>query len=281
MALRDLAYSISPTWLQGEIGEKYIYSQALIVDATADRVEQGTRAKMPGKCDPTALPCIARDRGVVKGIGDTDATYAERCRTAVTDWHFSGIAGGTMRVLLDFITIDVRPACSVVWASNGGTNLTQWYTLAEAEPRGTAPNSFSNLSATPYFFDWTWDAIENRRRFWIILHINAAGTPWIADGRTYADGSTYGDGHLYGVSGITAAQVETLRQLAGQWKAAHACCQIVVALDATSFDPFSTASLPGANATLPNGTWLNFGHDVAGAYVPARLSTARYLGAST
>jgi hypothetical protein len=273
-----MAAALSPTWLQGANGERYLYTPASVADAQCDRVEQGSRAKMPEKCDASCLAYIGRDRSVVRGVGETDASYAARCKTSIYDWHFAGLASGMIRTVLGYIS-PALPMARMVWASKGGTNLTQWVTAHDGAPLQTAPDSWSNLSSTPFFGDWTWDAIENRRRFWLILYVNATGTPWVTNGRAYGDGSKYGDGHLYGVGTITNAQAETLKTIVGQWKAAHSRCEcLVVSLSTALFDPFYETDLPGANSTLPDGTWAKYGVNVAGNYQPARSASARYFG---
>ena len=278
MGLRDLAYQISPTWLQGANGEKYVYAQAVMGDVTADRVEQGSRAKMPQKCDPTALDYIGRDRDVVRGLSETDASYALRCKSSIYDHHFMGMAGGVMQAILGYIS-PAAPLVRIVWAAFAPPLVpTQWTWINDSAPHGAIPDSWDNESP-PYFAPWYWDTSNNRRRFWVILYVNATGTPWITDGRKYGDGSLYGDGHLYGVAGVTAAQVSTIRALVKDWKAAHSYCAcIVVPLDSTLFDPFYAGDLPGDNSKLPDGTWADYGVDVGGVYQPARFANARYLG---
>ena len=266
--------AISPTWLQGPLGERYLYAVIATADATADRIEQGVRSCMPQKCDPTFLPSVGRDRSTIRGISESDETYAARCQSAIYDWHFAGLAAGLMRTVLGYISD--APHIRVVWSAKWSTSQpTQWSWLAAGASRGVAPETFSTLAATPFVAEWKWDAIDNRRRVWIVIDSGA----WITSGRKYGDGSKYGDGHLYGVAGITANQVTTLRSLVAEWKGSHAyCAGIVVSLDSTLFDPFAITS-PGANATLPDGAWANYGHDDgSGNYIAARFDAARYIG---
>jgi hypothetical protein len=278
MSLRDQIKAISPTWLQGDVGERYLYSAAIVLDAAVDRLEQGACGCAPQKCDPSYLPYIGRDRSTVRGLSATDANFAIRCKTAIYDWHFAGLAAGLMRTILGYLS-PAAPAIRVVWSAKwSGSQPTQWYSIADGAEQGATPVSWSTQSPTGYVGEWQWDAIDNRRRCWVILYVNSEGAPWITRGRKYGDGSKYGDGHLYGVGGITANQIATLRTLCRAWKSAHAYIPwIVVSFDDASFDPFAVTS-PGANATLPDGEWANWGKDDgAGNYIAARFATARYI----
>ena len=281
MPLRDLAYSISPTWLQGPVGERYIYSQAVLVDATAARVEEGSRSKMPGKCDPSCLQYIGRDRSVVRGPAESDASYAGRNNTAIYDWHFAGIAGGSLQAVLGYLSPAAPMARVVFSTTHTAQNITQWYTLADGAERGAAPDPFTWFygSAPAYFSAWQWDQIDNRRRFFLILYINATGTPWATKCGKYGDGSKYGDGQGYGVVGLSPAQGRTLLSIIKDWKAGHGRCEcVVISFDSTLFDPFYEGDLPGANSKLPDGNWGKYGKDVSGHYTRARAANARYLG---
>ena len=279
MSLRDLIRSISPTWLQDGIAEKYLYSAALVLDGTVDRVQQGVQGAMPEKCDPSFLPYIGRDRSTVRGISESDASFASRCKTAIYDWHFAGISGGVIQAVLGYLT-PAAPMIRIVWSATGGwLNPTQWAWTPDGAPREQTPESISNLGASPYWCTWIWDGIANRRRFWLILYVNSTGAPWINSGTHYGDGRTYGNGHLYGVGGITAAQIETMRGLVKTWKAAHSRCEwIVVSFDPAMFDPLYTGDLPGANGSLPDGNWGSDGKDDGlGNYIYARDVNARYI----
>ena len=278
MALRDLAATISPSWLQGANGARYMYLAPVLMDAQVDRVEQGVRLKMPQKCDPTALPYIGRDRTIVRGVSESDESFALRCKTAPYDWHFAGVAGsGIMQALRGYLS-PAAPMIRVVWAANNTNRPTQWAWLPDGSARGDTPTSISTMGTSPYWCTWYWDAIDNRRRCWVIIYVNATGAPWVTTGTIYGTARTYGDGHLYGLGGITAAQVQTIRALCKTWKAAHARVEnIIVCFSSTSLDPLYSGSLPGANATLPNGLWANYGKASGSLYTQARFSTSRYI----
>ena len=285
MALRDLAYAISPPWLQGDIGSRYIHSMTVLTDVQCERVRQGTLAKMPQRCDPSFLPYIGRDRTVVRGFAESDTHFALRCKTAPYDWHFAGLPGGLLGQVLGYLS-PAAPMARAVWSAHALSPFTgqptQWEWIPDGAATGTSVSSWATLGSSPYFGEWFWDRLDNRRRMWLVLYANATGAPWVGDCGVYGDGSSYGDGESYGTTIVTAAQIEDIRRIIKAWKGSHARCEwIVIALDALLFDPFHTGDLPGDNSTLPDGNWAGYGKDVAGDYVHARFEGARYMPGSS
>ena len=281
MGLRDLAAAIAPTWLQGEVGEKYLYAQSVVVDATADRVLAGVHSYMPEKCDPSCLPYIGRDRSVIRGINETDASYAHRCKTAIYDWHFAGLGEGIMSSLLGYLSPSA-PLVRVVWAAHG-TYLqpTQWEWVDDGDGPAGEVQSFSTMHPGGYAAEWHWDTIDNRRRFWVILYVNTVGDPWVAETGYYDSTTTYGDGEAYGITGISTEQCQTLLNIIKTFKSAHSRCeQVVICFDSTLLDPFNMSGTypSGYNNTLPTPNWASYGYDSSGYYSPGRSASCRFLG---
>ena len=109
-------------------------------------------------------------------------------------------------------------------------------------------------------------------RFWVVIYPNGlwtAGPKWGDVGFTYGmPGKTWG-------STATRDEVVSVQSIVRDWKPAGTrCVNIIIAFDNTSFDP--TVARDGAG--LPDGTWGNWGKLVGGVWLPARLSTARFLG---
>jgi hypothetical protein len=278
MNLRDLAAVISPTFLAGGLAEKYLYSIAIQMDAEIERIQQGTYSKMPQMCDPSCLQAIGHDRSITRGLNESDVNYALRCKTAINDWHYAGLATGVLWEILGYLSPST-PLIQLVYSANyNGSNRTQWYWINALASLQTYPNMTDNINnSMPYYIDWEWDDINNRRRFWIIIHPGILSMPWIANGRTYADGSKYGDGHLYGLSGITQQQIKSLQSIIDVWKPAHAMCEyIIIALENT-LNPFYIFDLPNANSQLPDGNWKNYGKVDGTSYVPARFDNCRFI----
>ena len=278
MAIRDLVANVSPPFLSGDVGARYMYTPAAELDAQIERVEQGVRASMPEKCDPSCLSSIGRDRSTVRGVYETTAGFAHRCKTAIYDWHFAGIPHGLIQILLGVLA-PIAPMIRVVWAAHRNVVVrTQWEWVEDGAIPGTPPTSISGPSTChPYHVPWKWDTIDNRRRFYVILYVNQTGTPWCTSGTVYGTGRKYGDGHLYGFGDVQQSQLAALQDLVKPWKAAHSRCDwIIVSFDDALFDPLNTDTLP-ANATLPDGTWGHFGWDVSGHYTIARSQSARYI----
>ena len=236
-------------------GFRFLWTLVAPLDAAADVLIQGIRAAQPGQGTPTALPLIGRGRGIIRGYGETDASYAARLVGWLDRWRIAGTAEAVARAVQDYIVS--KPRVRVI--SRSGV----WVT---AELDG----SITRANAT-----WNWDATSNPARagFWSELFVVVYPPPW-------GNSGTYGDGTQYGLTGAgpglghQASRVEAadLRGLLNQWKSAHSRIRAVIwTTDATLFDP-------AAPASCPNGSWGEWGNTGSGARGPSsrNYSVCRY-----
>lgn len=255
MTLRTLRKWLGPSWLT-QTGESGLigYSFALVKDAFLQRAYLGLLAGYPqndknGATAPTdALTLMGRDRKIVRGISDTDASYAARLLLWLDDHRTRGNPFTLMRQLAGYC----GPGVSFRTVDNSGN----W--------RARDANGVETSSG--HLGNWNWDgSTSDWSRGWVIIY---PGSLWIAEG-TLGDGTVYGD--TTGTLGTTATQEQaaTLHTIVTDWSPAGTQVEIILALDATSFAPASPE---------PDGLWRSFYKYVTGTAVASRLSTARYLG---
>lgn len=259
--LRDLfSQGAMPWWLSDRelsakksVGYRYLWSMVAPLDAHLDILVQGLQASWPGVGTPSALPRIGATRGIVRGQADTDEEYGAKLRSWLERWRNAGSQYAIARELHDYL--GNHPRVRVI--NRAGF----WVTMA-------ADGTVSTAQAT-----WDWDSVSNPERagFWSELFIVIYPTQWTLTGN-------WGDGRLYGArdSGIghqvTRKEVDAVRGILAEWKAAHTKIRAVIwTSDAALFDPTN----PG---TRPNGTWGQWSYEVAGHRVASgrNTTTCRY-----
>lgn len=265
LSFRETLRRYVPPWLSDRptagrtVGFRYLYGIVALLDAGAQFVIEGIQARFPGIGTPTALPYIGRDRRIIRGPLESDAAYAARLIEWLDLWRAAGNAYALAKAFQAFLAPG-RPRIRIVTRSGF------WWTL---EPSG----ELTWHLATPN--NWDWDSLTHPERaacwsdFWVIVyppHFSTAGT-W-GDG-----GSLWGERKAFGQD-TTTQNVETIRALIRQWKAAHArCVMVIFAYDPASFDP---ASLPGAPG-MPDGRWGSWSKENGvGGRVKSRRGDARY-----
>lgn len=74
-----------PPWLRRTYGGKLVRAFGITLDAIADRSADAMAARLPSEALPDALPYIGRDRKIVRGLDESDASYAGRLRRWLPD----------------------------------------------------------------------------------------------------------------------------------------------------------------------------------------------------
>lgn len=254
---------LAPRWLTEGAGQLVGYALDVVKDAFVDRVRLGHLARFPQNSPTTTAPADAlaaqgRDRRVVRGLNESEASYAQRLIAWLDDRKVAGNPYALMKKLAEytgagpsFRTVDVRGN----WYSRAA-NGTQTVSLAQG--------------------NWDWDSDlsgERWSRFWVVIYPNGLWTESLYDWGDAA-GPDWGEAPegTWGTS-ATPEQVATIKFLVSDWKPAGTrCVNIIIAFDAASFDP--ATALHGSG--LPDGLWEHWSKNVGGVQVPARLSTARY-----
>lgn len=268
---RNMVPAITPTWLNGPIGAKYLYSMAVIYDALSDAASYAVRARFPQLAPSDALSWIGQDRQIDRGFQESEVSYVARLLLWLDLWRTAGNAKSMLLAMLGFVTPDeiaVRVVSdSSAWDSYpSGTNV-----LTAGNP--------THLLASPT--NWRWDSVADPFqtgiewwRVWVILYPDSGlwtqGKAWAA--------FTWGDGTCFGFSG-TVDQSSSLSSLAQKWRSAHAwVVYVILAFDSTLFDP----SLSFGSSKLPDGNWGHWGKVASSGgfsrvYVPARNQSASYV----
>lgn len=254
MALRDLIIKTAPPWLKRTWGARFIYTFGVMADGVLDWSFGGVKARFPSFAPPDALPAIGRDRVIMRGFDEPDATYALRLRRAFDSHQLQGNPFELLREIRAYLyPFDVR--CRLV--DNRGT----WTTIDVG-----GAESIDRVAAN---WDWDGHAPPAWSRFWVIIYPSTSGL-WSA-AASGSGHSVWGTGNTIGTT-ATPAQVHSIREICRAWRPEGTrLMNIIVAFDDASFDP---AHAPGA--PLPDGTWGTWGKYVGGVKRPARLATARY-----
>lgn len=234
------------------VGFRFLWAVTAPLDAGAQQLLEALRARFPGVGTATALPYIGRDRGILRGVDDTDADYAARLLGWVERWKIAGSAEALARAMHEYI-----PGHPMVRAiSRAG----RWVTV-------NADGSLVRHAAT-----WDWDSVSHPERagYWSELWVIIYPTPYAASG-TLGDGRALSDadrgiGHM-----VARVDVDVVHRLLATWKSAHSLVRCVIwTTDASLFDPATPAS-------RPDGTWGDWGKTVSGSRVSARnITTCRY-----
>ncbi len=234
-----------PAWLADDV----LYSLGVMKDAFAERTRQGLMARWPSYAPPSALPYLARDRRIVRGINEPVATFRARLRRWLRDHRVRGNPFALMAQLRAYCNADVR----IRIVDRRGN----WYAL----DRDGSVSWLLNQA------NWSWDdgGLDRWARFWVIIYPTTSGEPW---GPAVWGGTGCDETTTVGTT-ATPEQVATVRAIIRDWKPAGTRCEwVVIAFDDASFDPA---------APEPDGHWGRWGKDDgAGNYIPSRLDTARY-----
>jgi hypothetical protein len=233
---------------KGEAGLLW-YAMDLIMDAFRERAFRSLLARYPDYAEDDMLALIAKDRRVVRGIDESIASWATRCKRWLDDAQHRGSPWMLMQKLSEYIgagssfrTVDAAGN----WFSRSAAGV-ETYSLATG--------------------NWNWDntvSASNWSRFWVIIY---PGTRWTTSA-TWGSGQLWGDDEKTWGSTATAEQISTVRWLINEWKPLGTKCDtIIVAFDAASFNPASPE---------PDGLWGKWYKTVAGVAIPSRLLTARY-----
>lgn len=248
---RDAIRRYIPVWLSDrptfKNSFKFIWVMVAVLDVGLEVLLQGIQAAWPGQGTPTALPMIGRSRGILRGEADTDATFGASLRLWLDKWRRCG----SMAALAARIHEYLGNAPRVRIVNRAGF----WVTCA-------ADGTLSTTTAA-----WNWDGTSHPERatWWSEIWIIVYPTQWAAGG-TYGDGGAYGGSNGLGHNNTEIAY-EAIKQLIATWKSAHTMVRAVIwTSDAALFDPATPAS-------LPNGTWGNWGTTGDGSRVAGGRNT--------
>lgn len=262
VGFRDAIRRYVPAWLSDRpqsnrtVGFRFLWSMALVLDGMMEYLVRGLQASWPGLGTSTALPLIARSRGMIRGENESDTAFATRLQAWLDKWRSAGSAEAIARAIHEYCAN--HPRVRIV--TRGG----YWVTLAQ-------DGTITRTQAA-----WNWDGTSHPERasWWSEIWIIVYPTQWAHTPGVLGDpGEVWGIADGLGIGhDVRPTPYEELRGLVMQWKSAHTKVRAIVwTSDAALFDP----AVPGS---LPNGTWGAWGTTGAGARVASgrNLSTCRY-----
>ena len=192
-----------PPWLTTGTAERYMYTLKLMRDLLLEKAYEAVAFRCPGLGDPSQLPYLAHDRGIVQGPAETNATFVLRLQSAIPDW---GIAGSARAVLsevqayLQNLQPGVSASLPLVTIVGGPWNgYATWHQLYQGDALGALPTL---TTVAPSNFNW--DGLERPWRAWLVLFMSpvATGQSGTVAQTTVASGVTYFPGIGSNVGGV-------------------------------------------------------------------------------
>ena len=272
---RDMVAAISPTWLNGWVGVRYMYSMAIQFDAIGDAAAYAVRARFPDLAPTDAFPYLANDRQIDQGFQESQTSFATRLTQWLDRWAHAGSPFGLLMAVRGYVAPD---NCLVATVNNGG--VFDFYPVGVVASPTTPPDHLPVQTPNP----WIWDSLSWPHlyssawwRVWLIIWPSAA--TWTKTAHTYNDGvSFYGSGpsFTYDWSG-TLAMAQNLQALVKKWKSAGTWIPwIIVSFDELAFLPSGGDAYPAGLY----GTWTKVVPNILTArplYAYARYQNAAYL----
>lgn len=257
--LRDVFRDYTVRWMSDRpklgVAFKTHWTIAAAYDASLEALVRGIQASWPGVGTPDALGQIGASRGIVRGLGDTAATYALKLMTWLDQHRARGSARELCRQVQGYLPH--KPTVRVI--NRHGF----WTTI---DPAGVITTTTAA---------WDWDSISNPERhtaaapWWSELFVVIYPDPYVKQVALGAPGPVLGVNEGIGHK-CPIEQYEALAGLLAEWKAAHTRIRAVI------WSPDPTYFVPGG-ANVPNGKWGQWSIDVAGVRVASpRYSDCRF-----
>lgn len=156
---RDSIRKLSPPWLQNGLAERILYSLALQVDAFGDALAAGVKLRFPGLYSMESLPLIGRERRILRGRTEDDATYAARLPRWLIDHRRRGGPYALLAQLYAYYSPSPFPV-KLVYASGRRYSM-DVNGVVTRDDIVWAPDSLTTLWA----------------RWWLFFETDAFGTP--------------------------------------------------------------------------------------------------------
>lgn len=284
---------IVPTFLNGPVGSRYMYSMAIIYDALIDAAGYAIRAGLPHYAPSDALTWIGQDRLIFQGPNEPTASYIARLVQWLDLWRHAGTSTALLLAMRGAVAPLLPEVVAV--ASSGDSKYSRWDTYLKNVnpfPAGqTDPTPPDGYVRTP-LANWDWDGAVLPFYFpwmywrkWVILFSPPGDpqSPFAVPTKTWASGGSlnvsvvadaqfgslyenlspaspggtsfnWGDGTCWGWAG-TAAQAGGLTTVITEWKSAGAWVPwILVSYDSTYFQQTNPPAVKN-----PDGTWGYWG----------------------
>jgi hypothetical protein len=99
MRYREYQPLIAPPWLQREKGAAWLRALGDVKDGQVERCKQAVKVRMPILAPADALGAIGVERGIPRGPGESNASYAGRLVGAWETWASAGSPRGMLAAL--------------------------------------------------------------------------------------------------------------------------------------------------------------------------------------
>jgi hypothetical protein len=233
-----------PGWAQRGEGALVQYTQGLVSDAFAERCRQTVWTTLPSLTPSDALPLMANDRGLLRGLFEPEASF--RGRLAAWRYPRGHRVRGSALALLEQVSVALRGS--------------EWTTI---DARGTRVDASTGDVTRSFAWDWDGEALlPNWGRYWVVA---LSGEPQAAIGEGAWGGTVGNPDACVGVTRIHPGEIDAVRRLTRpfgrSWSpAGRRAVYLTIRFDG---DPFPT----------PDGTWDDWeNRDTAYRYVPLHSS---------
>lgn len=263
----DVLRRILPKWLTERPTFKnafrYLYTMVSRLDAGMEILVQLTNARYPGVGTPTALPLIGQSRGLIRGLADTNTSYALYLRQWLTLWKHAGQQAALAKAISHYCgNVKVRSV------NRAGTMVT-------VDTDGSV--------TTEYGVAWDWDSKSNTdyeasigllpaarwSELWIIVYT----PPWVVranwgSGNILGSDPDKGIGHL-----VPRVDRDAIQGLLADWKrnSSRIVC-IIFTYNAANFDPLTPATMPDGYF----GKWGRPDPNIPSRRIRSRFTDCRY-----
>jgi hypothetical protein len=209
-----------PRWCRGERLGRLAYVIGFCADVIADSAKHALELRYP-VLGSSALTDIGRERGLMRGQGEPEASYVSRLRA----WRQTQRRKGTPDVLLEqlyaqFSWLHDDASFRIKIVPNTGMHV---HTIDH-----TGTITYSTTS-------WNWDGVVQPWRWWLVLYVPALSNPVLGSG-VWGSGFVWGGMNAY----MTTSFLQRVQSLCQDWSSAHAMhvCTILVPSSA-AFDSFT------------------------------------------
>lgn len=257
--------SHTPSWLVGPNMGRALWATGLVLDLAIEWLYQGIQQRFPDTCEAGALPWLARDRRLRRGLRESEAGFRERLKGWLAAHRRAGSPFAVLSQEQAYFSPQ-RPIVRTVEHDPTGATRATWVTLYADGTEEVVRVSPSN---------WDWDSADPlytqtnmRVRFWLIVYQDPTDTASIFQVDQDSDAADAPD-----TTWATTASVESaldLSRLADDWKSEGTWFGgSIVAFDLTAFAP------TGSGAGYPDGTWYRYADPVTRE--PTRNLGAQYF----
>lgn len=252
-----------PSFFRGSVAGRLFESIGAVADQAIETQVTGLQQGDPLRCDASALPRIALDRGLRRYPTESEESHRQRLAGWREDARHRGSLYGQLRHVQRWFSPQ-RPVVRAVHQSGSGTNST-WHTL-------DADGVYSVYHSTPSNWDWDSDtnvlSVTMWGRYWILVYTDTLDASQLIDAERWDAGATY-DSHAIWDGIFSHDQIHDMVSVCNDSKAAHSILWgLFFVKDASVFVP------SGSGAGYPDGTWGLVTDPVTG--LPTRRDSVIY-----